>query len=273
MSEPEKLIDSTVIVRGAGDLGSGVLLRLWRFGFQPVALERSEPVTVRRQVAFASAVYQDEITIEGIHARRVQSLDAQADIPVLVDEQGERLKTLNPRILVDATMVRDPGKIQTNIDQAPLTIGLGPGFEAGNHVDYVIETNRGHRLGRVIEKGRAQEASGEPGEILGYTHERVLRAPASGIFESDASIGDQVEKDQQIGTVNGAPVRAELDGVIRGLIQSGITAHEGMKIGDVDPRGNLRDVPLVSDKALAVGGGVLEAIGHHFYRKESAKFE
>lgn len=268
MPNSVNLIDSTVVVRGAGDLGSGVLLRLWRFGFDPIALEKSEPLTVRRQVAFASAVYENEVTIEDVMARLTDSIETDADIPVIIDEGGGKLESITPNILIDATMVRNPKKITTRIGTAPLTIGLGPGFEVGKHVDYVVETNRGHRLGRVIEEGTTEQATGEPGDVMGYTYERVLRAPASGRFQSNFSIGDRVEKGQKIGEVSEMPIHAELDGVIRGLIKPGINVRTGMKIGDIDPRGNLRDVPLVSDKALAIGGGVLEAIGHHFYRKQ-----
>jgi xanthine dehydrogenase accessory factor len=258
-----------VVVRGAGDLGSGVLYRLHRFGIRPVALERAEPLTVRRQVAFASAVYEGTVEVEGVRARLVDDPGESDEdvIPVLVDESGSYLDERSPDVLVDATMVRYPDRVMTDRSMASLTIALGPGFVAGEDVDYVVETNRGHRLGRVIEKGEAESPTGEPASVLGKSHERVLRAPADGMFKAHRSIGDRVTKGDLVGTVAGEDVRAEVDGVIRGLIHPDTTVEQGLKLGDVDPRGDRGHVDLISDKSRAVGGGVLEAIGYHYHRR------
>ncbi|MFB6356164.1 MAG: selenium-dependent molybdenum cofactor biosynthesis protein YqeB [bacterium] len=269
--------DKTVVVRGAGDLGSGVIYRLWRTGFNPLVLERQQPVTVRRQVAYATAVYDGTTTVQGVKAKQIQTVDEvdefTAEIPVLVDEEATSLNHLKPDILVDATMPRYSDKVRSNRSMAPLTIGLGPGFRAGDDVEYVIETNRGHDLGRVIEQGSAEDPTGEPGEISGETYSRVLRAPREGQFETSHTPGDTVEKGDRIGQVNGQPVKAGVSGCIRGLIQPGITVSEGVKIGDVDPRGELKNVPTISDKALAIAGGVLEAIFFQFYRKSGGEVE
>jgi xanthine dehydrogenase accessory factor len=258
-----------VVIRGAGDLGSGVLYRLHRFGIRPVALERAEPLTVRRQVAFASAVYDGTVEVEGVRARLVDD-PGECDedvIPVMVDESGSYLDERSPDVLVDATMVRYPDRVMTDRSMAPLTIALGPGFVAGEDVDYVVETNRGHRLGRVIEEGEAESPTGEPATVEGKSHERVLRAPADGTFEAQQEIGDPVNEGVVIGTVGGEVVQAGTEGVVRGLIHPGTEVHEGLKIGDVDPRGDRGHVDLISDKSRAVGGGVLEAIGYHYHRR------
>lgn len=265
MIEPS---ERTVVVRGAGDLGTGVLYRLWKAGFSPVALERKNPLTVRRQVAFAAAVRRGENTVESVTARRVEHPEqAQADVPVLVDPDGEYVRDHDVDVLVDATMVRQPEKILLRPDQAELTIGLGPGFRIGEHADLVVETNRGHHLGRVYHEGTAEPATGVPGSIQGEDRQRVLRAPADGTVELEVEIGQQVREGQRVATVSGEPATAGVDGVIRGLIAPETPVHKGLKIGDVDPRGHRSSVDRISDKARAVGGGVLEAIFWRYCRQ------
>ncbi len=260
-----------VVVRGAGDLGSGVLHRLWRCGFQPVALDRNQPLCVRRRVSFASAIHRGEIEVEGVLGKRVGRPgdlgEGSADIPVIADPEAEVVEEYRPRVLVDATMVRYPEKTLTRRDDAPLTIALGPGFEAGVDVDYVVETHRGHDLGRVIETGRARSPTGVPGEIGGRTTDRVLRSPSDGSFKARREIGDTVEENEVIGWVNDEAVRTRTGGVIRGLIYPGTTVSTGLKLGDVDPRGETSHVDRISDKARSVGGGVLEAMLYHQLRK------
>jgi len=253
-----------VVVRGGGDLGSGVIARLWRAGLQPVVLERPDPIAVRRTVAFAEAIWDGFARIEEIRAVHVDSPAAAVDaisrdlVPVLVDPAAATLDALKPVALVDAIMAkRNTG---TRRDMAPLVVALGPGFSAGRDVDAVIETNRGPHLGRVLWLGAAEPDTGVPGRVAGHARARIIRAPADGIVETVASIGERIVTGDVVARVNGIEVRAEIDGVLRGLIRTGLRVSEGMKLGDVDPRGDPALCRLISDKALAIGGGALEAI-------------
>lgn len=253
-----------VVVRGGGDIASGTIHRLVRCGYQVVVLETDMPTVIRRTVAYASAVFQGEIEIEGIKAIKADDIAAckpileQGHVPVLVDKKASSIKALQPIAVVDAILAKK--NLGTCMDMAPIVIGLGPGFCAGKDVHAVIETNRGHYLGSVINKGSAMENTGVPGTIAGYSWERVIRAPRDGIFHSEAQIGDQVLAGQQLGHVDNEPVLAPLDGVLRGLLADNITVTTGFKIGDVDPRGDVDHCYTISDKARAVAGGVLEAI-------------
>jgi xanthine dehydrogenase accessory factor len=256
--------DTLVLIKGAGDLATGVAVRLHRCGFPVIMTELPEPLAVRRAVAFAEAVYDGEAQVEEIHAFRVADVAAaRAElalgvIPVLIDPEAACRSGLKPAVLVDAAMAkRNTG---TAITDAPLVIALGPGFVAGVDCHVVIETNRGERLGRTIYEGSAEPDTGEPGEVGGKTSERVLRAPASGVLESRATIGEQVSEGQIVAMVGDHPVRAATAGKLRGMLRSGTTVSAGAKIGDVDPRGAKSSTDLISDKALAVAGGVLEAI-------------
>ncbi len=253
-----------VIVRGGGDLASGVVYRLVKCGFPVLVTELARPLAIRRAVAFAEAVFAGEIAVEDIRARRVESVDearacwATDEVPVLVDEEGASLAVLHPPVVVDARMAKR--NLGTTHDDAPLVIGLGPGFTAGTDCHAVIETNRGHYLGRVIWQGTAQADTGKPGEVRGHVSDRVLRAPAEGYVEPLAAIGDKLKAEQIVARVNGKSVRAPFDGVLRGLIHPSVPVFTGMKIGDVDPRGVRDHCFTVSEKSLAIGGGVLEAI-------------
>lgn len=254
----------TVMVRGGGDLASGVIFRLHRSGFKVFFTELPNPLSVRRKVSFSEAVYDGTAVVEGIEAvlvkdpSQVKRLWKEGKVPCFVDESGSIRGLIRPHVLVDATMAKK--NLGTSIYDADLTIALGPGFEAGKDVHLVIETKRGQTLGRVIERGFAIPDTGEPEAVMGYTHERVIRANRDGIWEATRDIGDVVKKEEIVGQIGGVPVLASISGVIRGLIRPGIQVKKGMKIGDIDPRGVVEYAFTISDKALAVGGGVIEAI-------------
>lgn len=256
-----------IVVRGGGDLATGTILRLHQCGFSVLALECARPTAIRRQVAFCEAVYDGTVQVEGVTCRRIDSpQQAQAvwqvgEIPLLVDETGESLAQIRPVALVDAILAKR--NLGTTRDMAPITIALGPGFTAGVDVDAVVETMRGHRLGRVLYSGVAQPNTGVPGKIGGYDRERVIHAPADGILEPCAAIGDVVRAGQTLAMVGQVPVVATIDGVLRGLIREGFPVTRGLKIADIDPRLQERDnCTTVSDKARAIGGSVLEALLH-----------
>jgi xanthine dehydrogenase accessory factor len=256
--------DTLVLIRGAGDLATGVAARLHRCRFPVVMTELPEPLVVRRTVAFAEAVYEGEVEVEGIRACRADDVDAalralgRGVIPVLVDPDAVCRAELEPIVMVDAIMAKQ--NTGTTIYDAPLVIALGPGFTAGVDCHVVIETNRGHALGRAIYEGNAEPDTGEPGAVGGKTHERILRAPASGVVEGQVSIGEQVAEGQLVAKVGGHAVLAKTAGVLRGMVRSGTHISRNVKIGDVDPRAEPAHVALISDKALAIAGGVLEAI-------------
>jgi xanthine dehydrogenase accessory factor len=261
-------LEDLAVVRGGGDLGSGVVYRLHRAGYSVVVTEVERPTVVRRGVAFGTAMYGDEVTVEGVSGRRVADLDAavaalaDGDVPVLADPDGEAVADLDPAVVVDAIMAKGKRDTGTRREDADVVVGLGPGFEAGEDVDAVVETDRGHELGRVFYEGRASAYDGEPGEREGYTHERVVRAPAAGRWETAVDIGALVTAGDTLGTVAGEPVTAEIDGLVRGLVHDGVDVGEGAKLGDIDPRGESVDHTKISDKALCLGGGVLEAVLH-----------
>lgn len=260
--------DVLVLVRGAGDLATGVLYRLHQAGFPVIATELPRPLVVRRTVAFAQAVYDGECTVEGVRATRVntvaaaQALAAAGGLPVLPDPRDEVIAQIRPVVLVDARLLKREDAAR--LDQAPLVIGLGPGFVAGVNCHAVIETNRGHRLGRVYWQGAAEADTGIPGAIAGFREERLLRAPAAGMWQPQVNLGDRVEQGRVVGHVIGAEgsvaVTAGLTGLVRGLLYPGLEVTPGMKLGDVDPREDEETLFTISDKSLAIGGGVLAAV-------------
>jgi xanthine dehydrogenase accessory factor len=256
--------DMNILLRGGGDLASGVAVRLWRVGLRVVIIELPKPMAVRRKVAFSEAVYQGVTVVEDIRARLVGTAEQcdeildRGEIPVLVDPILNCLEIIRPAVLVDARMKkRSP---ETDIDVAPMVIGIGPGFIAGENCHAVIETKRGHKLGRVIWTGKPQEDTGVPEGIANHHSERVLRAPTDGVLETIAEIGDRLDEGQVVGRIEDFQVVAPFQGVLRGILPSGIVVSKGLKIGDVDPREEVSNCYLVSDKSLAIGGGVLEAI-------------
>ncbi len=254
-----------VAIRGAGDLASGAALRLWRCGFRVILSELPEPLCVRRAVSFAGAVFERRMKVEEAECRLVSDpaearrVWAENDIPLVVDPHGAGLFSLNPEILIDARMIKSR-RDDTHCSDAPLVIGLGPGFLAGGNVHAVIETNRGHNLGRVIWQGEAEPDTGTPGTIQGEDTRRVVKAPCAGIFHPLVSIGDHVAAGDRIAMVGRMPVHAQLTGIVRGVLYPGLNVAKDLKIMDIDPRGKQAYCFSVSDKANAVGGGALEAI-------------
>lgn len=257
-------MSSIVMLRGGGDLASGVAYRLYKAGLRVLITELAQPLHVRRSVAFADAVYTGATVVQGVSARRadaagmVAGLLDSGQIAVLVDPEADARKALQPLVLVDARMRKQPP--ETGIGAAPLVVGLGPGFTAGVDCHAVIETMRGHDLGRVIWQGRAQADTGVPGSITSYAVDRVLQAPAAGRVKPHFNIGDKIRAGETIAEVGGQALLAPFDGVLRGLVHPELEVVEGMKIGDLDPRNDPSYVGRISDKALAVGGGVLEAV-------------
>lgn len=253
-----------ILIRGGGDLASGVALRLFRVGFQVAILELDKPLAVRRTVSFSEAVYEGTHTVEGVTARLVSADQFQValeagEIPVLVDPQANILRNqflTSPRttFLVDARLLKsEPEPLAVEL---PLHIGLGPGFSAGDNCHAVIETRRSHTLGRVYWQGPAQADSGQPeGDP-----KRVLRAPVSGNVQPFKEIGELCREGERIASMNGQEIISPFDGILRGLIHPRVDVPAGMKIGDMDPRNDPAMCRLVSDKALSIGGGVLEAV-------------
>lgn len=253
-----------IVIKGAGDLASGIALRLHHSRFDVVMTDLPVPLAVRRTVAFSEAVRLGSTQVEDVRAERAENEDEVRDclrrgvIPVMPDPEAKIIGIMKPEIVVDAILAKV--NTGTDIDDAPLVIGVGPGFEAGKDCDAVVETKRGHTLGRVIRKGSAIANTGVPGNIGGQTINRLIKASADGIFHPEKNIGDTVKEGDRVGNVDGIPVLAKTDGMIRGLLQDGVPVTKGLKTGDVDPRGDIIDYMSVSDKALSIGGGVLEAV-------------
>lgn len=259
------LMDKIVVVRGGGDVSTGSIQRLHRAGFKVLVLEIPKPTAIRRTVALSEAINDGESKVEDIIAKRIENIDeaesvwSEGKVAMMVDPKCESIEKLKPVAVVDAIIAKK--NLGTNINMAPIVIGLGPGFVAGEDVDIVIETNRGHNLGKLIFEGPASANTGNPGNIQGYTTERVLYSPGEGNIQNIHDIGDIVEKDEVIATVDGKPVKAKLAGVVRGLIKDQTYVTEGFKIGDVDPRSDqLENCYTISDKARAIGGASLEAV-------------
>lgn len=251
------------LIKGAGDLATGVALRLRRAGFAVVMTELDRPTVLRRRVAFAEAMYEAKVVVEGVEAVRVEEasdiwavLDA-GKIAVIRDPSAAVRRLIDPLLVVDAIMAKR--NLHTRITDAPAVVALGPGFVAGRDAHAVVETNRGHTLGRVITDGEALPDTGVPGTIGGFAEERLLRAPCAGVFAGVREIGDHVVAGEVVGHVDGQELHSRLDGVLRGLVRSGLEVVTGAKVGDVDPRGIREHCFTVSDKSAAVAGGVLEA--------------
>jgi len=269
-TKPKKSMSELVIlIRGAGEIASGVAHRLHRSHFKVCLTEIPHPMAVRRTVAFSEAVYEGKKEVEGVRAQLVSRLEEiesvwqKGNIPILVDPDGKKTRTfLKPDVVVDAIIAKQ--NLGTQVHDAPLVIGLGPGFMAGKDVHIVIETNRGHHLGKMILNGTAEPDTGIPGEIGGYTMERVLRTMKKGIFHPQKSIGDRVDRGSVVAVVDDFPVIAKISGVLRGLLREGVEVKKGMKVGDVDPRSKKESCFTISDKARAIGGGVLEAVLYKF---------
>lgn len=257
--------DTLCIVRGGGDLATGVIYRLHRAGFPVVVLELEQPRVVRRMAAVAQAVFSDEVNLPGLVARRMTLAEATASlhaasriVPIVLDPSGEAVCHLRPPVLVDARMAKSP--LDTTLESATFVAGLGPGFVAGAHCHAVVETNRGHDLGRVIWSGSAQPDTHTPEPVLGFDVDRVLRAPVVGRLLAHKEIGELIRQGEIIASVDGQAIVAPFNGVLRGLMYDGLAVEANEKVGDLDPRGRREYCFTISEKSLAVGGGVLEAV-------------
>ena len=251
-----------IIVRGGGDLATGVIHRLWGAGFKVLVLECAKPAAIRRQVALCEAVYQGNAQVEGLTAHLINSL---------ADAAAESVHAFAPDIVIDAIIAKR--NLGTSSTMAPLVIALGPGFSVGADADVIVETKRGHNLGRIIRSGSAAPNSGVPGNIAGYSKERVLHAPCAGVLHVVHDIGSIVEKGETIATItdgaNQVPVTATLSGLIRGMIRDGFAVTEGFKIADIDPRKEeLANCFTISDKARCIAGSVLELVCRYAQEKE-----
>ena len=262
-------MNNLIIVRGGGDLATGTIYKLKKSGFPVLILEVPNPSAIRRNVAFCEAVYQGSQRVEDMTCYRADSLQqaqqllAEGKLAVLVDPAGESISALKPLAVVDGILAKK--NLGTNRDMAPITVALGPGFTAGQDADAVIETQRGHNLGRVLWSGSAAPNTGIPGKIGGYDKERVIHCPAQGILRNVKNITDTVAKGETIAVVETAegivPVKATLDGILRGLIRDGYPVRVGFKMADIDPRADeYQNCFTISDKARCIAGGVLEAI-------------
>lgn len=262
---------SLIIVRGGGDIASGIISKLYNCGFPVLILEIEAPSAIRRNVAFSEAVYQGTQTIEGITCHLGRNLEEaicflnEGKLSLLVDPNGRSIEALKPLAVIDAILAKK--NLGTNRDMAPITIAVGPGFSAQQDVDAVIETKRGHNLGRVIYDGTAAANTGIPGNIAGFAKERVIHSPAEGILKTVCHITDTVQKGQIIATIETpqgiVPVHATINGLLRGLIRDGFPVTKGFKIADIDPREDeYNNCFTISDKARCVAGGVLEALLH-----------
>ncbi len=253
-----------IVVRGAGDLASAIGWRLTMAGFKVIMTEAARPLAVRRRVSFCEAVWDETAEVQGLRACRIETPEdaeevlKRREIPILVDPNLERLSELAPHVLVDAVLAKK--NLGIRMDMAPLVIGVGPGFCAGRDVHMVVESKRGHNLGRVLTEGEPAADTGVPGVIGGYAAERVLRAPADGVFVAKVELGAVISAGWIVADVAGTPLPSEIGGLVRGLIRPGLEVKRGMKVGDVDPRGDTSYLDTISDKGLAVAGGVLEAV-------------
>jgi xanthine dehydrogenase accessory factor len=263
--KPTSLNQLIVGIKGAGEMASAVAWRLFCANIQKIyMMEVEHPLAVRRAVSFCEVIYENSHKVEDVEAVKVSNPEGIREtwenhkIAVIVDPQWRLLKKLRPDVTVDAILAKK--NLGTNLAEAPLVVGLGPGFRAGKDVHMVIETNRGHNLGRIITSGSAEPNTGIPGSIGGHDVKRVLRAPARGVFTALHSIGDPVKSGEVIGSVENQAIPAEIDGVLRGLIQSGTKVAAGLKLGDIDPRGKREFCYTISDKARAIAGSVLEAV-------------
>jgi xanthine dehydrogenase accessory factor len=259
------LSELIVAIKGAGEMASAVAWRIYMSNIRQILmLDTASPQAVRREVSFCEAVLDGSQTVEGVEAYRADNDTAireawtQGKIAVVIDPEWKMLDHFQPHVVIDAILAKK--NLGTHMGEAPLVIGLGPGFVAGQDAHLVIETNRGHNLGRIMSSGNAEPNTGIPGPIGGYTEERVLRAPCDGEFKARCAIGDHIKKGDTVATVADDAVQAKIDGVLRGLIRSSSHVRQGLKLGDIDPRGNVDYCHTISDKARAISGSVLEAI-------------
>lgn len=275
--------DDLIIVRGGGDLATGTIHRLWAAGLRVLVLEIENPAAIRRQVALCEAVYTKTTEVEGLRAVRIDRYEEAEEVwqensvPILIDPKGVSIGALKPAVVIDAILAKR--NLGTRRDMAPITIALGPGFTAGEDVDVVVETKRGHRLGRIIREGAAIPNTGIPGVIGGYGAERVIHAQAAGIFKNVRVIGDTVEAGDTIAEIwqeDGTKllVQTQITGILRGLLRDGYRVTEHFKVADVDPRKEeLSNCFLISDKARCIAGSVLELVCAQLWDYSNSSFE
>lgn len=266
------VLSPMVLIKSAGEMASAIACRLYRAGIRRICmLDLDNPLCVRREVSFCTALESGSAQVEEVHAIAASGREgieaAWVDRKIAVVRTGDwpHVTGLAPDIVIDAILAKR--NLGTSRTDAPLVIALGPGFEVGKDCDLIIETNRGHNLGRILDSGCAEANTSIPGDIAGYTRERVLRAPAAGVFQTDLQIGDLVQKGQEVGRVDGEPVVSMIDGILRGLIRNLTRVRQGLKLGDVDPRGEREFCFTISDKARAISGSVLEGVMRHCNRK------
>jgi xanthine dehydrogenase accessory factor len=257
-------LNLVVLIRGGGEVASGVAHKLARAHFRVCMTETSQPLAVSRGVAFCEAIYDGEKEVEGIIAKRVESpsqiakIWRQGKLPIIVDADARIRDMLKPTVLIDALMAKQ--NLGTKIGDAPLVIGLGPGFRAKKDVHLVVETNNSERLGRVITEGKAEENTGIPVAIGGLTHERALHSSQDGLFQTDREIGEMISAGEVIASVAGKPVRVEITGIIRALLRNGTMVERGTKLGEIDPSRDKKAAYTIRPRVRAIAGGVLEAI-------------
>lgn len=263
------------IVRGGGDIATGTIYKLFQCGFPLLVLEIDNPSCIRRTVSFCEAVFDASVEVEGVRARKVFSLEEAYQcychnaVPVMIDPEGTIIAQASPLVVIDAILAKR--NLGTRITDAPVVIGLGPGFYAGRDVHAVVETKRGHHLGRVLYEGEAIQNTGVPGIIAGYGKERVIHAPAEGILHIEKQIGEEVEKGDVIARIGEVPVSATITGIVRGMLREGYPVKRGLKMADIDPRVTEKEnCHHISDKARCVAGGALEAVLHLLYMQKEA---
>jgi len=256
----------TVIVRGAGDVATGIIHKLYNSGFNVLALEIEKPTAIRRTVSFSEAVFNKETVVEGVKAilcrdkKQVEEAFNKG-VAVVVDPEMSFLNEIEAIALIDATIAKK--NMGININLAEIVIGVGPGFTAKENVHAVIETMRGHNLGRIYYEGKAKDNTGVPGSVLGYTEQRVIKAPCDGVLKAKVNIKDICKNEDLVAMIGETPIFSEMDGIIRGIIRNDTFVRAGMKIGDIDPRiDEVENCDTISDKARCIAGGVLEAIMH-----------
>lgn len=258
-----------IYIRGAGDLATGIACRLYESGFQVLMTDLEVPTTVRRTVAFSPAIYEGKAEVEGkvgVYCSSIEEVEKaflRKEIPIVVDKDGLFLKASKPDVVVDAIIAKK--NVATKINDAEIVIAVGPGFIAGEDCHCVIESMRGHNLGRCIYKGHAAQNTGIPGNIGGFTTERIIRTACDGKFRGAVKIGERIQSGQTVGYIGEIPIAAQIDGMVRGLLQDGVMVHKNMKAGDIDPRAEKENCYTVSDKSRAIAGGVLEGILHLTY--------
>lgn len=267
------MINDMVIVRGGGDIATGVIQKLFRSGFKVLVLEVEKPTAIRRKVSLCEAVFDQKVVVEDIEAVLVKDIEAiekawnDGFVPVMVDETGESIRRFKPKIVVDAILAKK--NLGTNRSMAPITVAIGPGFNASVDVDVVIETKRGHQLGKLIFNGCAIKNSGIPGVVGGYSIERVIHSPKTGVIHNLKNIGDVLKAGDVIALIDKIEVKTNLSGILRGIIRDNLYVTKGLKIADVDPRfSEIENCHTISDKARSIGGAVLEAI---LYKKNKLR--